>query len=351
MRCRASWRPNWRSWGWFSLSCSTDCLGGILLKHHFGDSLDREHGYWTIVPNRERWRAHFGDLLDAPADAKCLTVTRNDRNWESIFDFGDLRELTLHEPSQCQLMALAKLPQLHSLRITHARPKSLDTLSGIESLKELVLEYVSGFDDLGPVGKLPNLQSLHIENLRRVRDFNGLALSRSLKYLSIDGTLDWKQPIHDLEFLASMESLEFLGLANVRIQAPYPVFSPLRSMRKLKIVKITQFAVELREFAFLQASRPDVEGAIRAPFIIHKAERRPVSGGDVRNRMPEADFRRLKASFIDDQGRRFIEEPTTAYLLGKGTRSVSGKDSMVQAKCDAHARLYESLIVDAKIST
>jgi hypothetical protein len=47
------------------------------MKHHFADMLDRDGGYWTITPNDERWRCHFDDLDDAPADTSRLTLTRD----------------------------------------------------------------------------------------------------------------------------------------------------------------------------------------------------------------------------------------------------------------------------------
>ena len=30
------------------------------MRHHFGDLLDRDGGYWTIIPNRERYAYRIG---------------------------------------------------------------------------------------------------------------------------------------------------------------------------------------------------------------------------------------------------------------------------------------------------
>jgi hypothetical protein len=32
------------------------------MRHHFGDLLDRDGGYWTIVPNRDRHAFRIGDV-------------------------------------------------------------------------------------------------------------------------------------------------------------------------------------------------------------------------------------------------------------------------------------------------
>jgi len=142
------------------------------MKHHFADMLDRSGGYWTMTPNQARWRCHFGDLADAPGDVSRLMITRDDRNWRKALDCQNLVELTLHEPSQEQLAALPDFPPLKALRISHARPASLAMLESQPALQELVLEYVSRVDDLAPVGALPCLTALHLENLRGVSDFS-----------------------------------------------------------------------------------------------------------------------------------------------------------------------------------
>lgn len=314
------------------------------MKHHFGDDLDRTDEHWSIVPNRERWQYQFADLEDVPSDTSILTVGKNDANWGRFLELKQLRELTLHEPSKLQLEALKEAKNLTALRITHARPKSLAFLENLENLNELVLEYVSGIDDLTSVGNLPSLRSLHLENLRRVNDFSGLASSSTLKYLSIDGTLDWKQPVKDLDFLSNIHSIEFIRIIKVKILGFSPIFASLENLKNLKTTKISMDAVPLEDFAYLQALRPDVEGAVRPAYLKFEAKRRAVNQRDIRFTMPEEDFRRISSSYIDKSGKRYIDEPATAYLLGKGTRMVSGTDEKVSAKCEEHDQKYRSLV-------
>lgn len=314
------------------------------MRHHFADFLDRSGDYWSIVPNRERWRYHFADLADAPPDTEILTLTRKDQNWERVSELESLRELTLHEPSQDQFQHLKQMSGLLSLRISHARPRNLVALEGLHNLRELVLEYVSGFDDLGPVGMLPQLRSLYMENLRRVRDFSGLGHSQSLRYVSIDGTVDWRQPVRSLEFLTNIQTLEHLRIAHVNLLSEHPVFDPLIELEHLKEVNISMGAVPLSEFAFLQAKRPDAKGAVRSAYWLIEAKREPISQRDYRSRIPESEFRELSSHHIDENGNRFMDIPTTAYLLGKGERTRIGSEQAVRKACEEHARKYEELV-------
>ena len=89
---------------------------------------------------------------------------------------------------------------------------------------------MSGFTDLGPLSRLRKIRAVHLENVRRVTDFSGLAGATSLRYLAIDGTLDWKQPVADFEFLRGMLNLETLRLGNVRCSAGYPMLGSVLAL-------------------------------------------------------------------------------------------------------------------------
>ncbi|MCU0880295.1 MAG: hypothetical protein MUF06_21185 [Pirellulaceae bacterium] len=236
------------------------------MKHHFGDLLDREGDYWTIVPNADRY-AHQIDAVPAGSpEIVVATIGARDAAWRNIFTFPNLEELTLHEPSPEQWVAIAELSHLKRLRLTHARPKNLDFLPALANLEELVLEYVSGFSDLAPLRSLARLRSLHLENLRRVHDFGGLAGIESLRYLSIQGTLDWKQPVDDFEFIRGLPNLEFLELWQFACKAPFPAALPLVGLKKLKRLKLTWNMLPTEEYALLEVGLPGVAGARWGPY-------------------------------------------------------------------------------------
>ena len=73
-----------------------------------------------------------------------------------------------------------------------------------------------------------------MENLRKVKEFDGLYGIESLRYLCIDGTLDWKQPISNFEFLKGLPNLEVLSFGQVINKSPFPALLPALALRKLK---------------------------------------------------------------------------------------------------------------------
>jgi Leucine-rich repeat (LRR) protein len=193
------------------------------MKHHFGDFLNRTSDYWTIIPNRDRYAFVANFKISNKDDVKILTISKNQdkENWEQVFDCPNLEELTLHNPSKEQIQAIRKLTNLKRLRVTFFRAADIEFIADLFNLEELVLEYVSGFSDLTPLSKLTKLKSLLCENLRRVSNFDGLKGIKSLRYLQIDGTLDWNQPIKNFNFLEGIENLEVL--------CKYPIFRTVLS--------------------------------------------------------------------------------------------------------------------------
>jgi len=196
------------------------------MKHHFGDMLDRSGGHWNFTPNAQRYAYHMPEWTSGQKLISIATISNEDSNWEMLSKFPNLEELTLNSPSNEQIAFVPTLWRLKRLRITHARPKSLEFMASLQNLEEVIFEYVSGFSDFSPLSELQSLRALHIENVRRVSDFSGLSYSPKLAYLSIDGTLDWAQPVEDFDFLGSLENLEYLRLMNVRSpKTPHPLAS------------------------------------------------------------------------------------------------------------------------------
>src|SRR5271166_4023964 len=141
------------------------------MRHHFGDLLDRDGGYWTILPNKDRYAFCIGDVPVGSKEVTIVTIGKADKNWSRALTLPNLEELTLHEPTKEQLDAIGEIHSVTRLRITHARPRTIEFIQSMTAVEELVLEYVSGFSDLSPLQALKRLRALHLENLRRVANF------------------------------------------------------------------------------------------------------------------------------------------------------------------------------------
>lgn len=321
------------------------------MKFHWGDFLDRESGHWAIIPNAERFNYHFEDIASAPKSTTILTITKNDQNWETAAKLPFLEELTLDNPNPAQLEFVSQLWRIKRLRISHARPKTLDFLSRLDQLEELVLEYVSKFTDLSPIGSVKNLRSLYIENLRGVRDFSGLEGARKLLHLSITGTLDWAQPIEDFGFLSSLKRLEILHLKQIRSHAKYPALLPLCELKELQKIYIYPSAFPLEEYAALEANIPNVKGAVRDPVERVVWGTRPVPSDDIRSKLPvEVLKEKYPEVFITYDGRRMEPFEWKYLFLGKGERSISCDSKTAEKRRAAHKARYYAAVNKFKVS-
>jgi Leucine-rich repeat (LRR) protein len=230
------------------------------MKHHFGDFLDRTGDYWTIVPNVNRYSFSADSKIKDKSKVKILTISKSDRHWTQAFDCPNIEEVTLHDPSKEQVEQIQQLKQLTRLRVTFFRAKDIEFIGNLHNLEEVVLEYVSGFSDMSPLQRLKKIKSLHFENLRRVSNFDGLRGLKSLRYLHIDGTLDWNQPIGNFEFVKGLPNLEVFSLGFVINKTEFPAFLPLLHLKKLKKLSIVRDTFKTNDFAFLQAAFPKVKG-------------------------------------------------------------------------------------------
>jgi hypothetical protein len=144
--------------------------------------------------------------------------------------------------------------------VTFFRAKDIEFVGNLYNLEEVILEYVSGFSDLSPLQKLTKLKFFHFENLRRVSNFDGLKGINSLRYLHIDGTLDWNQPIENFSFLVELPNIEVFSLRFVTSKTEFPTFLPVLNSKKLRKIKIGRSTFKTNEYAFLQVALPQVEG-------------------------------------------------------------------------------------------
>jgi hypothetical protein len=316
------------------------------MRHHFGDLLDREGGYWTLIPNRERYVYRIGDVPVGSQEVTIVTIGEEDENWSRALTLPNLEELTLHEPTTEQLLAVGGLRSVKRLRITHARPRTIDFIGSMSGVEELVLEYVSGFNDLAPLQRLKRLRALHIENLRRVSDFGGLAGAVNLEYLAVYGTTDWKQPIGDFEFLRDLPRLEVLALWQVICPAPYPAMLPALSLTHLKKLRIHGSYLAAEEYALLEEGLNGVQGATWGPYRTVAYSEIELPSDDVRAHLPEEVIRsKYPDVTVRFDGKRTIHDPASRWIefTGKGAGRVRCGSASAEARCREYSARYGAM--------
>lgn len=320
------------------------------MKHHFGDMLDREGDYWTTLPNRQRFAYSIGDLPSNCKEITIVTISKHDQKWERIFTFPNLQEITLHEPSKEQLESISRLNAIKRLRITHARPKNIEFISSLVNVEELILEYVSGFSDLSPLQNLRSLKSLHLENLRKVRDFSGLKGIDSLRYLRIDGTFDWKQPIDSFEFLRGLPNLEVLSFGNVITKAKYPALISVASLNKLIKLRVANNIFTANEYALLTVALPHVNGAVWEPFVKRYYSYIPLPKDDIRYHLDEHILKEKHPEvLVRYTGIKEIGNPNDAWyeFTGKSAGRTKCTSANCEQKCAEYSLLFATMKKDA----
>lgn len=318
------------------------------MKHHFGDMIDRESGHWTTIPNVERYIFSISDVIPGSRDVTIVTIGKRDEAWERVFTLPNLEEVTLHEPTPKQLAAISELRSLKRLRITHARTKSIDFIRPLHNVEELVLEYVSGFEDLAPLQDLTRLRAVHFENLRKVVDFGGLSGISSLKYLAIYGTLDWKQPIADFEFLNGLPSLEYLGLWQFITRQPFPAMLPIRRLTQLKKLNLHGSYLNTDEYALMEECLKGrgVKGSQWGPYRKTAYRQIPLPSNDIRSHLSDDVIRAEHPEVVlRFDGKREIGDPDSEWFefTGKAAGRAKCDHPAASAKCMEIERKYEAM--------
>lgn len=322
------------------------------MRHHFGDFLERDGGYWTTIPNRERYAYRIGDVPSGSKEVTIVTIGKEDENWSRVLTLPKLEELTLHEPTQEQLGAIGEVHSLKRLRVTHARPRSIEFIQAMRGVEELVLEYVSGFSDLSPLRELKRLRALHMENLRGVSNFGGLSGIDSLRYVAIYGTLDWKQPNENFEFLRGLPGLEVLALWQMICKKAYPALLPAVALRSLKKLKIPGSYLAAEEYALLEEVFPSVEGASWGPFRTVAYSHMELPSSDIRSHLPVEVIRtQYPEVLIRFDGKREIDDPNSRWIefTGKGAGRVKCGSPNAEQRCREYTKLYVAMRQAARV--
>lgn len=187
-------------------------------------------------------------------------------NLES-FDFLDkinpnLKELYLHNTR-------SKKPEIHSIerfsKLKHlyleGQQKGIESIVKLKNLEKIVLRSIST-SDIGYLKNLDNLWSVDIK-LGGIKDLSDLASLKSLKYLEL-----WQvRDLNDLSFVSNLQTLQNLFIQSLKQVTELPDLSNNRNLRRiflenmkgLKDLSALKNAPGLKEFIYAMATNQDPE--------------------------------------------------------------------------------------------
>jgi internalin A len=132
--------------------------------------------------------------------------------------FSSLKDLFLGPGEYDDLTPLTKLTNLESLRVALSQVKDLHAIEGLKRMDRLDISHtLVGDDELKSVGSLVNVTELMLDE-DNVSDLTPIANLKKLERLSIKKTM-----VKNLAPLAQLRSLKFLYIADTAISDITPV--------------------------------------------------------------------------------------------------------------------------------
>ena len=178
----------------------------------------------------------------------------------------------INEKSAAQTLANTDVSKL---RILEIRCQKLPATKSPDRLTELGLEWSTKVTDLSFLEHYPNLEILSIVDFPKAHDLSPIAACRKLKALEFSGGIWNKNTAASLEPLASLDQLEFLCLANLKVGGGG--IRPIQMIQSLRRLELSnQFPTE--DYAFLKAKMPKAECSKFSAYISLKSA---IDGKDI----------------------------------------------------------------------
>ncbi|MBI3875631.1 MAG: hypothetical protein HY300_06660 [Verrucomicrobia bacterium] len=164
---------------------------------------------WSSLPT------HRTSLADLPPDANELRFRRNGSSHRGVHRFRELRRLWLYSVNQEFLEELADVPTVEHLFIDGITATDLTPLRKLRRLRRLVLIGGSKIQSMDWVVELPPLETLAIENFKRLSHLDALEALTSLSALGVEGSMWTRMRVASLGPLSCLHGLRSLFLTNL----------------------------------------------------------------------------------------------------------------------------------------
>jgi Leucine-rich repeat (LRR) protein len=200
-------------------------------------------GYWYYSP--EKLHPPQGILLSEYAEETkvCLYQTKggetayqiNKREKSYTTEIPEklqqVKTLWVSHINQNTFDSICELENLEGLYVDSNNIKSIDNIKNLKYLKHLALLNLTKIDSLEPLEECDHLQTLKLENLKKIFLFNSVSKLINLKGLEIDGDMYTAQKIENFNFISSLEKLQYLSLSKTK--ATVKDFTPISKLTQL----------------------------------------------------------------------------------------------------------------------
>lgn len=212
-------------------------------QHGPGDTLNLD---WDLgrVPDKDKKKVIAAWVKAIPS----LTHVTRLRVWSHV--------------TQPLFDAIGELPQLQVLQLKWSNVRQLDAIANLRALKALSIGSSTRVESIAPMTALPSLETLDIENFKLVTDFSPLLKLRSLRGLSITGSMWSKQTIASLDPFAQMTWLTSLCIDTSHVTS----IRPLDKLTNLASLGVGG-RLPYEEYAWLSAKLPNTDCQWFQPYL------------------------------------------------------------------------------------
>ena len=211
---------------------------------------------YRIEPVWDDLPEHTDTLVGIPRDEPRLRFRREKNSHRGLREFTQLKELVVFCPNQEAIAEIGHLQGLEFLYIDETRAKDLSPLSGCRSLRHLTIKGATQVDSIEWIRDMPPLDSLLIENFKKITDISPIASLSGARAIGVEGSMWTRQKVDSFSPLSAIEGLEALFITNCK--PTNNGLAPLHLLRNLRFLEAPGFYSE-EEFVALERALPQLE--------------------------------------------------------------------------------------------
>jgi hypothetical protein len=140
---------------------------------------------------------------------------RSNLDLTPVSNFKTLKHLYLKGYNKNIENAVSEFTEIETLALRSiSRPKNLDFISRLTSLKDLIIQSCS-FENINAISKLPNIRYLQLWRLAKLNDINVVSVLNNLQYIFIE-TLNGLETFPEISNLPKLRRVKISSCKNIR---------------------------------------------------------------------------------------------------------------------------------------